>query len=1714
MIDKNKAITFNAFFLLEFMKIVLNKAQKHFDQKATELLRRFDQSFRQVDDPILALEKLARFQETSEMSIFLFDMLDRLEKISPQQAVENLDELSNDFINLYALMVEDPEIMASLQRVVDELQPAGEAVEKAEEERLPFADFYRKYLEEQLQKQLGEAGWNTLKSLLPVFMSNRDKLDQIHSAFARLGVIVNELWPENLEDLPPTQLLENSDDKISQLVNEFNMLQSQYAELVQQAVEQQTLPEAEEEQPALAPAEQEKSEVTIDQILKEYFHSEVSDHIQLIKKILDEKFSRQNLLNVIKNFRSLKEISMIHGYGGVEYLCDRIIQFFREHEDDILSWNESFVQAFEALFETLTDVETFEHQLEPAGQKEKVQNLIDGFEAALQKKEEPAKEAEPVEKAPEPKEPLLSLDDREQMFEIYRDLLKKVEQKFNPFAVEVDFRPFLAALESLETSAEWLDERVKKVCLQPMKDFYQQVKQNAQIDQHQALQKLREIWQGFVDEVLPESDFKQTIQRLKSFDLKAFAIEQTFDVKDTQTLKAFAQSMRAGWNALSAELAKAFSEKDAATRVVDFLKTLQKNLSLLGLQAYNALPELLLKHLEGQPGPIEEDLVNEIKQTFGLYFDRLESKGAMGNGDDLAEALSELLPAEKAAVEQASDDQDFIEDSQSHIEAALQALQALREKPEQRGPFKQIAGEIHAVYSGAQFMNRQRVADAAIIIEETAEMFAEPSVNMPEILPDRMQAALEALGRLIVDPNAEIEKPFEDLQKILDQLVLEEPAVSEEVPGQVAEKDKKEVEEKPLFSPDVSDEEELRDIFKEDAQNLLHTIKQANTALLKDPMNERMIHELDQGLHALRNAAKMTGLDDLAIIFGRFEEITQILREKPHGNTIEVQQQIGDLITELEPLILKADLQVNDLDAILSKLDALAAQVAEMEKDEDRRKGQLRELFVEEARELIDKINHVLLELEKVPESSTVLADLLRHLHTLKGGAMMANYTKIGEIVHKLEDYFQLYRGQNAETKLELLPTAFTMIDLISEMVRAVEAGKPETVSKFTARLADIDNKLFFLKDFEIPRELLDQQTVKSTGSAEPPVVQEADNTLKVKASYLDHLVNLATELVISRTELTSHFETLKNLVQDFDNQKKNLRTFAHQIEDFVEERSFVDFKRDDQQKENDFEILRELTENVKTIASDFVSTSGSIGKLMRFLEKNISQLSVLSKSLHADLLKARMIPVRVLFERFERPVRDLAREQKKQIEFVIEDNGAEMDRALVEALYEPLLHILRNAVDHGIEKATERKKAGKERKGKIILRARQEKSQVVIDVIDDGKGIDLEKIRKQIVKLKLATKKEAEKMSEGRLIEFIFRPEFSTRDKTTKVSGRGIGLDIVAAEIQKLKGIVRVKTTPGEGTVFSIRVPLTLIVSHAMLIKWHEQTVAIPLLAIMESVKLNPQDILVDDQRKYIQVRGKLLPYVDIDDMLKIADEESAPTPKETALILHDSGVSVALGIEEIIGRQDIIIKNLGNLLQNVELISGGTILANGEVALILDYAALIHQVEADFFGESRERQLIRKLMPRKERKADRKPSAPTVEGIVPKKIKGRKPVVLVVDDSLSVRRFISTFLEKNGYHTIDAEDGEQALKVAQEQTVDLVITDLQMPKMDGFTLIEKLRSFEQYADLPIIILTAQVSKQQQQKGEEVGANAFVSKPFKEADLIRMVNAFVQRED
>ena len=513
------------------------------------------------------------------------------------------------------------------------------------------------------------------------------------------------------------------------------------------------------------------------------------------------------------------------------------------------------------------------------------------------------------------------------------------------------------------------------------------------------------------------------------------------------------------------------------------------------------------------------------------------------------------------------------------------------------------------------------------------------------------------------------------------------------------------------------------------------------------------------------------------------------------------------------------------------------------------------------------------------------------------------------------------------------------------------------------------------------------------------------------------------------------------------------------------------------------------------------------------------------------DILQVRMVPTEQLFNRFPRAVRDLAKKQKKKINLAIEGENTEMDRAMIESINDPVMHLIRNAIDHGIELPKERTKKGKSEEGIILLKARQNKNQVIVEVQDDGQGIDVEKIKDTIFQKKLAKKEEIEKMSETEIFDFLFHPGFSTKKVVSDVSGRGVGLDVVAERIKKLKGDIRINSTIGKGTTFSIRVPLTLAISQAMLVKVHNEVLAIPIMSVEETVNLEETDIIKKGTKDYLSIRGESIPFYYLSNLLDYGEEKKPGDKKqESAIIIQESDVKYGLIVDEVLRREEILIKSLGEKLTNVEYISGGTIFGDGSISLIVDTIALARKVESegevesteqDFSSIERAKQLSDVKETEEEIDEPDIAEDTTQEKAVPDEEKSDSGMVektqdgtnsaLIVDDSISIRKFVSSILEKHNFSTLLAKDGHEALDILKSNSFDIIITDLEMPKMQGFELIEEIRKQKKFDDTPIVILTGRASKKHKEEGMSLGANAYIVKPFKDNDLLNTVKKFVK---
>jgi chemotaxis protein histidine kinase CheA len=695
------------------------------------------------------------------------------------------------------------------------------------------------------------------------------------------------------------------------------------------------------------------------------------------------------------------------------------------------------------------------------------------------------------------------------------------------------------------------------------------------------------------------------------------------------------------------------------------------------------------------------------------------------------------------------------------------------------------------------------------------------------------------------------------------------------------------------------------------------------------------------------------------------------------------------------------------------------------------------DIFAREAEEHLQALRQGSLTLEKDGFSPGLVHELLRSAHTLKGSARMLDLQTLGRVAHSLEDLFKEVEEGTREVTSGLVDLLLVATDALEALIAQAHSGGEIEVN--------VDLVLEGLASGVLPEVPASREEPVVTPQREAP---ERD-TVRTSVARLDQMVNLLGELLISRRVL--------------EERNRQLATGLVRLEAFLRRL----------QKEENHLLLR-------TIIND-------LGRVAVALEADTQELSYLAEELHGEAMELRMLPLGTITDDLGRMVRTLGRELDKELQLVISGEDVELDRMMLEALRPMLLHMLRNAVDHGLEEPAARRAAGKPESGRITLAASTEGGFVHLRLSDDGRGIDPRVIRKVAVDRGLLDAAEAAGLSDEEAIYLILRPGFSTRDFITDLSGRGVGMDVVKAQIDRVKGNLVIHSQPGQGTDMFLKLPLTMAVVTGLVVECEEEIYALPLHYVSEIVRLAEQDVLIEAGQEVIRVRGKTLPLLALPELLGVPRQTRIPVPgRITALVLNYREQQLACLVTRTLNVQELVVKNMGQQLKSVRFCTGATILGNGLPALILSVP--------DLFGAG----LIGRGPRLREEFAAQQAA----------RLKGR---VLVVDDSITTRTMEKNILETHGYQVTVAVCGEDALARLAVQEFDLMVSDVEMPGMNGFELTARVRQMETTSDLPVIIVTSLASDADRRRGIEVGAQAYIVKgDFDQGTLLDTVETLI----
>lgn len=730
-------------------------------------------------------------------------------------------------------------------------------------------------------------------------------------------------------------------------------------------------------------------------------------------------------------------------------------------------------------------------------------------------------------------------------------------------------------------------------------------------------------------------------------------------------------------------------------------------------------------------------------------------------------------------------------------------------------------------------------------------------------------------------------------------------------------------------------------------------------------------------------------------------------------------------------------------------------------------KGML-DLFCAELQSQISILNNGIVALEKQQLTADVLQNMMRAAHSLKGSSRVLGMDSLVTLAHALEDYFvALQQGKvaSADKHADILLHA---VDLIAQL-GSISHDKIGEWLHANSGLLGVSVKN--IKDL-ISGNPVEKQVVAAPVEAEPEAAPEKDDkqdrVLRVTAQNLSRLMGLAGESMVESRWLAPFSETLIRL-------KKNISSLSSQVETM---RETLKDTHADITTEKEFHRMQDAT---NTCLSDITNR---IAELDLF----ISRHSSLTDRLYSEVIDSRMRPFSDGIVGFPRMVRDLAKQLGKQARLEIRGANTPVDRDILDKLEAPLTHLIRNAIDHGIEQPLEREAKGKPREGTILLSAEHRGGMLAISVSDDGRGVDLEYLRKRIVEKGLAKSEFAAKLSQQELLDFLFLPGFSTQDKTTEISGRGMGLNIVQNMLQEVSGSIRIIDEVGKGISFNMHLPLTLSVIRALTVEIAGEPYAFPLARIERSLLVPIDQVQAVENRQYFNFENLNIGLVSAAEVLEVSNHQSNESVLPV-VVLRDRHNAYGLVVDSFLGERELVLQDLETRLGKIPNISAGAFMEDGSPALIIDIDDIINSIDNLLTG-GRLHQLEYKHQTTVEQKQKR---------------------VLVVDDSITVREVQSRLLHNHGYDVETAVNGMDGWNAVRMSRYDLIITDVDMPRMNGIELLQMIRSDPTVKEIPVMIVSYKEREEDREQGMKAGANYYMTKSsFHDETLVDVVEQLI----
>lgn len=795
--------------------------------------------------------------------------------------------------------------------------------------------------------------------------------------------------------------------------------------------------------------------------------------------------------------------------------------------------------------------------------------------------------------------------------------------------------------------------------------------------------------------------------------------------------------------------------------------------------------------------------------------------------------------------------------------------------------------------------------------------------------------------------------------------------------------------------------------------------------------------------------------------------------------------------------------------------------------------------FLIEAFEMIEQLDQDLIELEHNPNDLDLLNRIFRVAHTIKGSSSFLNFDILTSLTHNMEDVLNKARRGELQITPDVMDVVLESIDMMKGLLNAIrDTGSDKTDIDIT----DVVKRLQGISQGQASESAPAESTPAPAQPAHTTEAKPAESQSATPATDSAQATTTTPEKPaednidyskFTPEEIEQEIQRLLKIRQEEDKARRAAKkqeeaqggaTQAQPatpaqpaqtapspapkpapatpkpapatkkplgakkddgaVATAVEQTVRVDVKRLDHLMRLIGELV--LGKNRLINIYDEVEERYDGEQFLEELNQVVSSVSLVTTDLQLAVMKTRMLPVSKVFNKFPRMVRDLSRDMGKSIELVISGEETELDKSIVEEIGDPLVHIIRNSCDHGVESKEERLAAGKSETGKVELKAYNEGNHIVIEITDDGKGLDAEMLKQKALEKGIINEREADTMTNKEAYGLIFKAGFSTAKVVTNVSGRGVGMDVVKTNIEKLNGIIDVESELGQGTILKLKIPLTLAIIQALIVGVQEEYYAIPLSSVVETVRINQDEVYMVEGRSVLRLRDEILTLVRLSDIFKVNTVIKNSSEFYVVVIgLAENKIGVI--VDYLVGQEEVVIKSLGYYLKGTEGIAGATVRGDGKITLIVDVGGMMHMAKSV------------------------KGTVSSLQDDASEATEKTKPsdyIVLAVDDSQVDRTIIKKYLGPLGITIMEAKDGLEALDIIKngDKYIDAVLVDIEMPRMDGYTLANEIRKYNKFKNLPLIAVTSRSSKGDRMRGVESGMTEYITKPYSAEYLVNVV--------